>query len=83
MPSMILPTGTSEEPKSNPQKGWILEALDLQGLGEWPEPEQGQTRELLLKWKHLFAHNDLDHGKTALIKHKIKVTDWMPFKEHY
>ena len=34
------------------QKGWILEALNLRGLGEWPEAEQEQARELLLKWEH-------------------------------
>ena len=28
-------------------------------------------------------HSDLDLGKTALIKHKIEVTDWTPFKECY
>ena len=28
-------------------------------------------------------HSDLDLGKTALIKHKIELTDQMPFKEHY
>ena len=66
-----------------PPKGWILEALDLQGLGEWPILEQGQARELLIKWEYLFAHSDLDLGRTALIKHKIEVTDLMPFKEHY
>ena len=60
-----------------------MEALDLQGLTEWPEPEQKQAKDLLLKWEHLFAHSDLDLGKTALIKHKIQLTDHMPFKEHY
>ena len=83
VPLVVLPTGTSEESNSNPQKGWVLEALDLQGLGEWPKPEQEQARELLLKWEHLFVHSNLDLGKTALIKHKIEVTDWMPFKECY
>ena len=39
--------------------------------------------ELLLKWEHLFAHNNLDLGKTALTKHKINLTDQMPFKECY
>ena len=57
--------------------------MDLQGLGEWPKLEQEQARKLLLKWEHLFAYSDLDLGKTTLIKHKIEVTDWMPFKEHY
>ena len=60
-----------------------MEALDLQGVKEWPESEQKQAWELLLKWEHLFAQNDLDLGKTALIKHKIKLTNQTPFKERY
>ena len=80
---VVLLTRTSEEANDKPQKGWVLEALVLQGLKEWPKPEQKQARELLLKWKHLFAHSDLALGKTALIKHKIEVTDQMCFKECY
>ena len=83
VPLVVLPTGTSEKSNSNPQKGRVLEALDLQSLREWPKPEKEQARELLLKWEHLFACSDLDLGKTALIKHKIEVTDQMPFKESY
>ena len=60
-----------------------MEALDLQGLKEWPESEQKQARELLLKWEHLFACNNLDLGKTALIKHKIRLNNQTPFKERY
>ena len=62
---------------SNPkhQKEWVLEALGLQGLKEWPESEQKQARELLLKWEHLFVHSDLDLGTTALIKPNIEVMD--------
>ena len=45
--------------------------------------EQEQAREVPLKWKHLFACSNLDLGKTTLMKHKIEVTDWMPFKDHY
>ena len=83
VPLVVLPTGTSEESNSNPQKWWVLEALDLQGLGEWPKLEQEQDWELLLKWEHLFAHCNLDLSRTTLIKHKIEVTDWILFKEHY
>ena len=60
-----------------------MEALYLQGLKEWPESEKKQARELLLKWEHLFACSELDLGKTALIKHKIQLTDQTPFKDHY
>ena len=52
----------------DPQKGWILEELDLQGLEEWSKEEQDQARKLLVKWKHLFACYNLDLGKTSLIK---------------
>ena len=83
VPLVVHPTRTTEEATINTPKGWILEALDLQGLKEWPESEQKQARELLLKWEHLFACNDLDLGKTALIKHKIRLTDQTPFKERY
>ena len=83
VPLVVHPSRTSEESNHKSQKGWVLEALDLQGLKEWPESEQKQARELLLKWENLFACSDLDLGKTALIKHKIEVTDQMSFREHY
>ena len=83
VPLVVHTNRASEESNHTPQKGWVLEALDLQGLQEWPESEQKQTQELLLKWEHLFAHSDLDLGKTALIKYKIEVTDLTAFKEHY
>ena len=68
---VVLLTGTSEQ------------TLDLQGLREWPDLEQEQAWELLLKWEHLFTCSNLDLGRTTLIKHKIEVIDWMPFKECY
>ena len=80
---VVHPTMTSEESNHESQKGWVLEALYLQGLKEWPESEQKQARELLLKWEHLFVHSDLHLSKTSLIKHKIELTDQTPFKEHY
>ena len=81
VPPVVHPTMTTEETVTKVPKGWVLEALDLQGLKEWPESEQKQARELLLKWEHLFAHSNLDLGKTALIKYKIRLTEQMPFKE--
>ena len=83
VPPVVHPTRTTEEATINPPKGCVLEALDLQGLKEWPESEQEQARELLLKWEHLFTCNNVDLAKTALIKHKIRLTDQTPFKERY
>ena len=83
VPLVVHLTRTAAETKHPAQKGWILEALDPQGLKEWPGSVQKQARELLLKWEQLFTHSDLDLGKTTLTKHKIMLTDQMPFKEHY
>ena len=83
VPLVVHPTRTAKVTTTKASKGWVLEALDLQGLKEWPELEQKQTRELLLKWEHLFTHSNLDLGKTALIKHKIRLTEQTPFKERY
>ena len=83
VPLVVHPTRTTTETNTKVPKGWVLEALDLQGLKDWPESEQKQARELLLKWEHLYAQNDLDLGKTALIEHKIKLTNQTPFKERY
>ena len=83
VPPVVHPTRTAKETITKAPTGRVLEALDLQGLKEWPESEQKQARELLLKWEHLFVHSDLDLGKTALIKHKMKLTEQMPFKEQY
>ena len=83
VPPVVHLTRTTEQTCNKASKGWVFKALDPQGLTEWPELEQKQARELLLKWEHLFVHSDLDLGKTALIKHKIQLTNQMPFKEQY
>ena len=83
VPLVVHPTRTTEETVTKAPKGWVLETLDLQSLKKWPESEQKWARELLLKWEHLFAHSNLDLGKTGLIKHKIRLTEQMPFKEWY
>ena len=60
-----------------------LDELSLQRLEGWPEQEQNQARKLLTRWKYLFSYSNLDLGNTFLIKHQIKLTDWMPFKVCY
>ena len=83
VPLLVLQMEASGGPTHDSQKGWMLEALNCKDLGECLEVEQEQARELLLKWEHLFAHSELDLGKTSLIKHWIKLTDLTPFKKHH
>ena len=66
-----VPMGTLRESTHGPQNDWILDELNLEGLEEWPKEEQEQAKKLLIRWEHLFAHSNLDLGKTSLIKHPI------------
>ena len=42
IPPVVHPTRTTMETVTKAPKGWVLEALDLQGLKEWPESEQNR-----------------------------------------
>ena len=83
VPQVVLPTEATGEAAHDSWKDWILEELNLQGLEEWLKEEQDQTRNLVVKWEHLFAQSNLDLGKTSLIKQWIKLTEQIPFKECY
>ena len=45
--------------------------------------EQGKVKSLMGRYEHLFALNDLELGRTSLVKHKINLSDTQPFKERY
>ena len=83
VPPVTLLMGTSGESAFGPQKDWILDELNLQHLEDWPEAEQKQARELLTRRQCLFTCSNLDLGKMSLKRHQIKLTEWIPFKQHY
>ena len=62
---------------------WILDIIDLSGLENWPEHLQTEAKEMLKRNAKTFSRNDLDLGRTNLVKHHIKLTDPVPFKEAY
>ena len=37
----------------------------------------------MIKCQHLFALNDLELGKTSKVKHEIKLSNPVPFKDRY
>ena len=44
---------------------------------------QQEAWDLIREYACIFSWNDLDLGKTSIIKHSIKLTNPTPFKEHY
>ena len=62
---------------------WILDLIDLSGLENWPEHLQKEAKEMLKRNVKVFSKTDMDMGRTNLVKHHIKLTDPVPFKEAY
>ena len=61
----------------------ILQKLDLSGIDEWEPQLQKGAQDLICEYAYIFSQNDLDLGKTSIVKHSIKVNDPTPFKECY
>ena len=62
---------------------WIFDLIDLSGLENWPEHLQKEAKEMLKRNAKVFPKTDMDMGRTNLVKHHIKLTDPVPFKEAY
>ena len=60
-----------------------MELIDLSGLEDCPEHLQTEAKEMLKRNAKTFSKHDLDMGRNNLVKHHIKLTDPLPFKEAY
>ena len=61
----------------------ILQKIDLPGIDDWDPKMQQEAQDLICEYACSFSWNDLDLGKTSIMKHSIKLTDPTPFKESY
>ena len=61
----------------------IQQKLNLSGMEEWEPPLQKAAQDLIYKFACIFSQDDLDLGKTSIVKHSIKVNDPVAFKEQY
>ena len=90
VPAMLAPQPTEEgsQPPSKKvtdkdRKKILLEKLDLKGLETWPEKYQKQAKDLLSEFHDIFALDDLEMGHTKIVKHKIRLSNPVPFKDRY
>ena len=61
----------------------LFSKIDLEGTKNWNDDLKCQTRELFKEYAHIFALDSLNIGHTSLVKHKIKLDNYTPFKECY
>ena len=47
----------------------LFSKLDLSGCDSWSDDEKGSVRNLIEKFHHIFAVEDLELGKTNIVKH--------------
>ena len=55
--------------------------LNISGADEWSEENRLKLRQLFIKHHHIFALDDLELGKTDMVKHVIRINDEKPFQE--
>ena len=75
----------SDQPTSSEEDdgSWILKLIDLSGLEKWSEDDKNAAIEMIKRNANVFSKNDMDMGRTNLVKHHIELTDPIPFKESY
>ena len=71
------------EPLSPEKEKLLFEKVNLSGANEWSSEDQEKVKELFREYGQLFALDDLDLGHTSIVKHKIELDDYKPFKDRY
>ena len=63
----------------------LLTKLEFRGPESvgWTETDQQEALKFLTDYGVVFAKDDMDLGKTSLVKHQINLIDYRPFKERY
>ena len=61
----------------------LLQKLNLSGIEEWEPPLQKTAKDLICQFTCIFSQDDVDLGKTSIVKHSIEVNDPVSFKVWY
>ena len=70
-------------PLAPEQQKKLIGKLDLTGIKDWNQEDKKAVDELFKEYGRLFALEKNDLGHTTRVKHKIRLNDYMPFKERY
>ena len=75
---------TNSQPKlTQEQRDKLFSKLDLTGYDSWTQDQRDVMDDVIEHYHHTFAVEDLELGRTDLVKHEIKLTNYVPFKERY
>ena len=75
---------TDDPPKLSPEKENLLfSKIDLSGAKDWDSELINEAKQLFHKYAHIFVLVSSDMGHTSIVKHKIRLDNYTPFKERY
>ena len=61
----------------------LFSKVNLEGTRYWSKELGTKTKDLFREFAHIFALENLEMGHTSLVKHKMKLKNYTPFKERY
>ena len=61
----------------------LFSKLNLSGADQWEETDRLELKRIFTKYHHIFALEDIELGKTDMVKHVIRLNDPIPFRERY
>ena len=61
----------------------LFSKLDLTSYDDWTQDQRDVMDDVIECYHHIFTVEDLELGRTDLVKHEIKLTNYVPFKERY
>ena len=77
-------TANPKVPELTPEKEKLLfSKIDLTGVQGWDPVLIKEAQQLFHEYAHIFALESLDIGHTSMVKHKIRLDNYTPFKERY
>ena len=74
---------STQDASQRTSKHWLLDKLDLSGIEGWSPELQERAKSLFMEHQDSFSKNDMDLGRTDLVKHNIILTDPQPFKDRF
>ena len=71
-------------PELTPDKEKLLfSKIDLTGAQGWDPALIEEAQQLFCEFAHIFVLESTDRGHTSMVKHKIRLDNYTPFKERY
>ena len=73
-----------KRPEPTPERlNKLFSKLDLSGIEDWSKDLQQKVHNLKVEYQLFFALSDLELGKTSKVKHDMRSSNPVSFKDQY